>query len=265
MTSGTPGISGTVRWRDGAGTAGATVTVTDLEGRQHGRTGTDPDGGYVVGLPTGGSYLVVVAVHGTPPQAALVGVAAAPARHDVTLAGGAVLHGTLLDAAGRPVPAAALALIDPRGDVVATGGPDPQGRFRLVAPGSGPHTLTVTAPGHRPVARTVTPAPDAAPIGVTLPARSGLAGTTRAADGTPVPGARITLADGTGRTVASTLSGPDGRYTLDDLPDGEHALTAAGHPPVVSVVQVARGTTTPIEVRFPDPRADAPVRNGGPR
>ena len=154
MTSGTPGISGTVRWRDGAGTAGATVTVTDLDGRQHGRTGTDPDGGYVVGLPTGGTYLVVVAVDGTPPQAALVGVAATPVRHDVTLAGGATLNGTLVDAAGRPVPRAALALIDPRGDVVATGGPDPQGRFRLVAPGAGSYTLTVTAPGHRPVART---------------------------------------------------------------------------------------------------------------
>ncbi|MFP5072931.1 carboxypeptidase regulatory-like domain-containing protein [Pseudonocardia nantongensis] len=265
MTSGTPGISGTVRWRDGAGTAGAAVTVTDLDGRQHGRTGTDPDGGYVVGLPTGGTYLVVVAVDGTPPQAALVGVSATPVRHDVTLAGGATLNGTLVDAAGRPVPRAALALIDPRGDVVATGGPDPQGRFRLVAPGAGPYTLTVTAPGHRPVARTVTPAPDGTPIGVTLPARSGLAGTARSADGTAVAGARITVADDAGHTVASTVSGPDGRYALDDLPDGEHALTAAGHPPVVSVVQVARGTTTPVEVRFPDPRGGVPARNGGPR
>lgn len=265
MTTGTSGISGTVRWQHGGAVAGATVTVTDLEGHQHGRTGTGADGEYAVVLPTGGTYLVVVSGEGTPPQAALVAVAAGPVRHDVSLSGGAVLHGTLAGSSGQPVPGATLALIDPRGDVVATGTSDPRGRFRLLAHGSGPHTLTVTAPGHQPVARTVPLVADGPPVDITLPARSGLAGTARGADGTPLPGVRITVADRDGHTVASTVSGPDGRYALDDLPSGEHGVTAAGHPPVVSVVQVERGTTTPVEVRFPDPRGGTgnETGNGG--
>ncbi|MFP5022838.1 carboxypeptidase regulatory-like domain-containing protein [Pseudonocardia phyllosphaerae] len=265
VAAGTPGIAGTVHRRDGvSGVGGAVVTVTDLDGRQHGRTASADDGTYAVGLPTGGTYVVVVAAPGAPPQAALVAVAAGTARHDVALAGGAVLDGALRDAAGAPVPSAGIALIDALGDVVASGAPGPDGRFRLVAPGAGPHTLTVTVPGHQPIARSVTLDAAGTSVEIALPARAGLSGTVRSSSGGAVEGARVAVVDGSGTTIATTVTGPDGTYAFDDLPTGQHTLTASGYPPVVSVVQVEHGATTPVEVRFPDPRGPADDRHGPP-
>lgn len=74
------------------------------------------------------------------------------------------------------------------------------------------------------------------------------------------------IGDSDGRTVAETTTGRDGSYELHGLPPGRHELTASGWAPVVVAVQVARGATTPVEVRFgaPDPTDDdrigAPTR-----
>ncbi|ANY08109.1 MSCRAMM family protein [Pseudonocardia sp. HH130630-07] len=259
MTSG-PSITGTVRRRGGAPVPAATVTVTDLDGRQHGRAVTDGGGGYAVVLRTGGTYLVVVRADGAGPDAGLVAVRDDETRHDVVTAGGGVLHGVLTDHGGVPVPGAAITLIDQTGTVVAHAPTGPDGRFHLGTPGTGPHVLTGTAPGHQPVARTVAVEPDGppgAPLEIRLPARAVLTGTARTAGGLPVPGARMVLTDPDGRTVATTTTGPDGRYELLDLPAGRHSLTASGHPPVVAAVQIDRGATTPVEVHFPDPRERA--------
>ncbi|OLL76344.1 putative integral membrane transport protein [Pseudonocardia sp. Ae168_Ps1] len=256
MTTG-PSITGTVRRRGGNPVPAATVTVTDLDGRQHGRATTGEDGSWSVPLGTGGTYLVVVRAEGSGPDAGLVAVRDSPARHDVVTTGGGTVHGVLTDGAGVPVPAAAVTLIDQSGEVVGHGPTGPDGRFRLETPGTGPHTLTVTAPGHQPVARTVTAGPPGPPVEIRLPARAGLAGTARTSDGRPVAGARMALTDLDGRTVATTTTGPDGRYELRDLPPGRHSLTASGHPPVVAAVQIDRGATTPVQVHFPDPRGAA--------
>lgn len=248
-----PSIIGTVRRRSGTPVPAATVTVTDLDGRQHGRSETGPDGDYAVGLGTGGTYLVVVRAEGSGPDAGLVPVRDTPARHDVVTTGGGTVEGVLTDGTGAGVPGASITLIDPLGDVVASGPTGPGGRFRLETPGTGPHTLTVTAPRHQPVARTVTAGPPGTPIEVRLPAPAGLTGVARTSDGSPVAGAQIVLSDAGGHTIATTTTGPDGRYELWDLPPGQHSLTASGHAPVVAAVQVDQGATTPVQVHFPDP------------
>lgn len=253
-----PAVVGTVRGRSGTPVPGATVTVTDLDGRQHGRTVSGDDGTYAVPLGTGGTYLVVTRTDGAGPDAGLVAVGASPARHDVTVAGGGTVRGTLTDATGHPVGAAAVTLIDTAGEVVAHTPTDPAGRFLVETPGTGPHTLTATAPGHGPLARTVDADPAAPPVELRFPALAGIAGVARSGDGRPVPGARIVIGDNDGRTVAETTTGRDGSYELHGLPPGRHELTASGWAPVVVAVQVARGATTPVEVRFgaPDPTDD---------
>lgn len=252
--AGGPAVLGTVYRSAGVGMPDAVVTVTDLAGTQQGRTVTGARGDYRVPIPTGGTYLVVVGSGAFAPHAAMVAVADRPVRHDVTLAGSAGVHGTVRDTAGSPLSAALVTLIDARGDVVATGAPDAGGRYRLDGLTAGRYTLTVSAQGHQPVAGTVEL--DGQPVerDVTMPGRAGLTGTAVAASGGHrVAGAVTALIDADGRTVATSVTGTDGRFAFTDLPAGTYTLTASGHAPVVTVVQVGAGATTSVDVEFPEP------------
>ncbi|MDN5917077.1 MAG: carboxypeptidase-like regulatory domain-containing protein [Pseudonocardia sp.] len=254
---------GTVARGQGVGMAGAIVTVTDLSGRQQGRTTTDADGGYRVPVSTGGTYLVVAGAGALAPNAAMVAVADRPVRHDVTLAGSSGVRGTVTDTSGLPLARAAVTLIDARGDVVATTLPDVDGRYLLDGVPPGHYTVTVSAEGYQPVAGSID-LDGIAERDIVVPGRSGLTGTaSAAAGGLRVAGAMATLVDADGRTVASAVTGPDGGFAFGDLPAGSYTLTAAGYAPVVTVVQVGAGATTTVDVEFPEP--GLPVQQAGRR
>lgn len=249
-----PGVVGTVQRSAGVGMAGAVITITDLSGTQQGRAVTDERGDYRVAVSTGGTYLVVAGSGAFAPHASMVAIADRPVRHDIVLAGSSGVYGTVRDSSGAPLAAALVTLIDVRGDVVATTVPDEAGRYHLDGLATGRYTLTVSAEGHQPVAGTVDV--DGHPIehDVTMPGRSGLAGTAIAGSGGHlVAGAVATLIDADGRTVATSVTGPDGRFSFGDLPAGSYTLTASGHAPVVTVVQVGTGRTTAVDVEFPEP------------
>ena len=76
--------------------------------------------------------------------------------------------------------------------------------------------------------------------------RSAVTGTVTDADGTPLPGAQI--AD-----VAfqrGTTAGPDGQYTLDGLPPGDHTLEIrfVGYQTAIREVTLQAGETREIDV-----------------
>lgn len=251
-------VLGTVARGRGEAMAGAVVTVTDLAGRQQGRTTTGAGGGYRIPLATGGTYLVVAGSGALAPHAAMVAVADRPVRHDVTLAGSSGVHGRVADGSGVPLAGATVTLIDARGDVVATAVPDAGGRYRLDGVPPGRYTLAAGAEGYQPLAASVE-LDGLLERDVTMPDRSGLTGTASAATGgTRVAGVLATLVDAGGRTVASAVTGPDGGFAFGELPAGTYTLTAAGHAPVVTVVQVGAGATTTVDVEFPEPGRPGP-------
>ncbi|OLT10502.1 MFS transporter [Pseudonocardia sp. CNS-139] len=260
-----PAVFGTVARGDGAGLAQAVVTVADPAGRQEARTTTGPDGGYRVALRTGGTYLVVAAAAPYQPHAALVAVADRPARHDIALAGTSGVSGTVFapDRGGSAfvVPGAAVALIDVRGDVAATGVTDAGGRYRLTGVPDGTYTLTAASPGHQPVAVSVRLEQGSmVERDLELPHRSRLVGTVVAASsGLAVAEALATLVDATGTVVGSTVTAPDGTFVFEDLAEGTYTLTASGYAPVAQVVHVAPGgqTVTSVELgNRPAPSAE---------
>ncbi|MBW0103166.1 collagen binding domain-containing protein [Pseudonocardia sp. KRD291] len=256
-------VLGTVARGQGVPMAGALVTVTDLSGRQQGRTTTGADGGYRIPISTGGTYLVVAGSGALAPHAAMVAVADRPVRHDVALAGSSGVRGTVADTSGVPLARAAVTLIDARGDVVATAAPDADGRYLLDGVPPGRYTLTVSAEGYQPVAGSIE-LDGVADRDIVMPGRSGLTGTASAAiGGSRVAGALATLVDADGRTVASAVTGPDGGFAFGDLPAGNYTLTAAGYAPVVTVVQVGAGATTTVDVEFPEP--GRPAQEAGER
>ncbi|NKQ55314.1 hypothetical protein HFP15_20725 [Amycolatopsis sp. K13G38] len=76
----------------------------------------------------------------------------------------------------------------------------------------------------------------------------------------------VTMRDNAGRVVATTRSGPDGKYLLDDLPDGSYhvCVDLANLPPQFAHYGVpgsGNGCTGPVTVG-PKPREDLSVRIG---
>ncbi|MDN5914768.1 MAG: MFS transporter [Pseudonocardia sp.] len=261
-----PAVTGIVHRADGTGLAGAVVTVTHLSGHQQGRTTTDEHGNYRITLPAGGSYLVVAMSGALPPSASTVTVHDGPVRHDAMLAGSSGVRGTVLDAAGHGVGGASVSLIDAQGDVLAAGRSDASGTFALTGVPEGRYTLTGAGESFDPVAVGVdVPGAGTVECLLRLPQRARLTGRVSAApDGAPVPLALATLLDGDGTVVGSTVSGPDGTFTFDNLPAGTYTLATSGYAPVATVVALEPGRVMHSDVEFPHPLGEATEdrRNG---
>ena len=90
---------------------------------------------------------------------------------------------------------------------------------------------------------------------VLLAGASRLTGTVRATgSGSPVADARVTLVDGEGSTIGTTLTGPDGAYSFENLLEGEYTVSASGYPPVASRLTVAAGQqhTHDVQLGYPE-------------
>ncbi|MFZ0873124.1 MAG: MFS transporter [Pseudonocardiaceae bacterium] len=247
----------------------ATLTLTDLSGRQLDRDFSDADGHYRLGPPGGGSYLVICASSARQPGIALVAVADAPVRHDFMLAGaGASLTGTVCVAGSGqapPLAGAVVTLLDIRGDVVISTTTGSDGRFGFVGLPQGLYTLTVAATAVHPVAHSVNvPGFGEVTHDIEVVARVALVGSVRTARaGTPVPEALATLLDADGHVIGSAITGTSGEFVFDDLQAGAYTVIASGYPPVATDVQVGLGIPTEAVITLGHPApADAATSNG---
>ncbi|MFR9800310.1 collagen binding domain-containing protein [Streptomyces sp. MS06] len=237
-TGGTP-VRGRVRCAGSAPVTGAALTLISLEGRQLGRSATDGDGAYHLTAPGPGTYVLIAAADGRLPQATTLVVGDSPIARDVVLDSVNGLTGTVRSAAsGTPLAGAVVSVTDGRGELLATERTDEQGEFTVTGLAPGAVTLSVTAPGHRPVAL----AAETAGSGMTrldVELRSGVPvrGTVRGA-GVPLGHARVTLVDAAGTVVATTTTGSDGAYAFADVDHGAYTVIATGYPPRASGVSV---------------------------
>ncbi|MEV0090635.1 MFS transporter [Streptomyces sp. NPDC050738] len=235
-------IRGIVRAAEGAAVGGAAVTLISLAGRQLGRAMAQGDGGYAVGAPGAGSYVLIASADGFQPQASTVVVSGDELHYDILLSGTSGLAGVVKAAeGGAPIEGAMVVVADVRGDVLATGKSGEQGEFTFgdLVPGS--VTIAVNAAGHRPLALPV----EIGGQGVTriealLQSGALVQGVVRGgADRRPLPDARVTLVDAAGNVVASATTGDDGAYAFADLTTGEYTVIATGYPPVAGSLSVA--------------------------
>jgi EmrB/QacA subfamily drug resistance transporter len=238
-------LDGRVAGPDGHPIAGAMLTVTDLHGNQVARDSSDAAGRYRLGLPTGGTYLLICAEESHQPVASMVIVAAGEVHRDIVLVGASRIEGRVLRQNGEPIDAAAVTLTDARGDVVGATVSGPAGEYVLADLYPGDYTLTATADGTRPAARNVTAeGVSAHEVDVVLLSNGSLAGTVRAAStGLPVRDASVTAVDGYGDVVATAITGDDGRYEFNDLLPAAYTVTASGYAPVATRVDLADDRT----------------------
>ncbi|MGH3786967.1 MAG: MMPL family transporter [Pseudonocardiaceae bacterium] len=256
-------IFGQVTNSGGSPVAGATLTLTDLAGRQLVRKRADSGGHYRLDPPTGGSYLVVCASAAHQPTAALVAVAQVPVRNNVVLSGtGASLSGTVcLAESGQALADAVVTLVDSHGDVVGAAVTDPSGRFSLIELTQGHCTLTVAAASLHPVTREVEiPAEGNVTVELEVATRVQLTGVVRTATaGAPVPEALATLIAADGQVVGSVTTDAEGGFRFEDLAAGAYTLIATGYPPVAAKVNVGIGTPTETVITLQPPTVKYPL------
>ncbi|PNG19972.1 MFS transporter [Streptomyces cahuitamycinicus] len=250
-------VSGRVRDTTGDGMAGATLTLISPAGSQIGRVVAHSAGRYELTAPAAGSYVLIAAADGHQPQATTVVLGERPLLHDLVLAGGSRIGGTVVSAAdGVAVEGALVTVTDVRGDVLAGGTTDAAGRFGFGELPAGDVTLTVNAPGFRPEALPVqATGPEVTALKVPLRPGAQLRGVVRA--GAPLRNltdARVTLVDAAGNVVGTATTGPDGCYAFADLDAGSYSVSAAGYPPVTRKVSVdGRGPAeVPLALGHPD-------------
>ncbi len=167
---------------------------------------------------------------------------------------GAPVYGHVRQPGGTPLAGATVTLIDPTGRQAGRSRTDPDGAYRIPAPGSGTYTLIAMANSHQPHASAVRIGGQPVELDVLLAGASRLTGTVRAAGtGVPLPGATVTLADMRGEVVAAVQTGPGGLYLIEDLASGRYtlALSAPSCQPAALPVTVADGqeTTQDAELR----------------
>ncbi|MFI5718481.1 collagen binding domain-containing protein [Nocardia sp. NPDC051750] len=139
----------------------------------------------------------------------------------------AAVDGRITREDGRPVPGAALTLIDQRGQQVARAIGSGDGGYSITAPGSGNYVLIASAAGHGPTAVNVTVTDHPVRADLTLNGLGELSGTVRRAPtGEPLAGATVTVTDQRGEVVATAASDGNGAYVCHGVAPGSYTLVA---------------------------------------
>lgn len=225
-------VTGTVTTTDASSPAGATLTLTDANGRVVGTTTSAADGTYSFpGIQASAGYTVSITPPGgwiaDAPRSRPVDLSATDAVADFSMhvIVPVAVGGTVRDTAGNAVPGATVQLAP--GVTTVTG---PDGTYLFDHAEVGPYTVqvtdvpagyTVVTPG-QPI--TVPSGSETPILGVDFQVRENpsLSGTVTDAAG-PVAGVVIT-ATGPSGTV-STVTGADGTYTLPRLDAGGYSVT----------------------------------------
>jgi EmrB/QacA subfamily drug resistance transporter len=179
--------------------------------------------------------------------------------------GGGLIRGSVRGADGVPAGNAALTLIDVDGHQVGRTTTRDDGRYGLVTPDRGTYVLVAAAGEHAPRAATLVVGDQPVDLDLVLDGSGGLVGAVRDLEGTPVPEARVVVANVQGEVVATGMTGADGAYAFPEVVPGTYtvAVSAAGHRPAAVPVEVGEDRTRQDVALPPGARIRGVVRAEG--
>lgn len=199
-------------------------------------------------------------------------VAAAPVTLDAASAPATPaprLAGTVRAADGTGLPASRVTLISLDGRQLGRCVTHADGSYALDAPAVGSYVVIAAADGHQPQASTVALGEGRVRHDPVLAGTTGLTAQVRsAADGRPVPEARVVVTDVRGDVLATGKTGEQGDFTFDELPAGTFtvAVNAPGHRPAARPVDVDALGARCVEIALaPGARLQGSVRAGTDR
>ncbi|MFX0578646.1 MFS transporter [Nocardia nepalensis] len=239
-------IGGRIGREDGRAVPGAVLTLIDQRGRQVSRATGDADGGYLIGAPAPGNYVLIASATGHRPEAVSVAVGQRSQLLDLTLTGSGELFGVVRSAGrGTPLSGATVTLTDTHGEVVGAAITADDGAYVCHGVVSGAYTLVAVAEHMRPNATTLV-VPDSGLLrhDIDMASMAVLAGFARADGDRAVPDIQITVLDASGDLTATARTDADGRYLVTDLAEGQYTVIARGYPPTSTRVTVAGGEVT---------------------
>jgi len=137
------------------------------------------------------------------------------------------ITGRVTDAAGHPVAAAVLTLIDQGGHQHGRARSRGDGTYAMPAPPPGRYVAIVAAGNYQPHATALAVGGPRVVHDVVLSGGTGLFGRVDAPDGTAVAGATIVVTEVRGEVVAATTTDPDGTYLAPNLYPGAFTVTAS--------------------------------------
>jgi EmrB/QacA subfamily drug resistance transporter len=189
------------------------------------------------------------------------GLVTAAANGSGPVTSGPAISGFVRRSGGRPLAGATVTLIAPSGLQSGRGQAGADGGYRIPLPEAGAYTLIAMAAGFQPSATAVRVNGKSVDVDALLPGASRLTGTVRAArpgengephTGDPIPGATLTLANGTGEVVATATTGEKGTYDIDDLLPADYtlAVSAPSWQPTAMTVTVLDGQDTVLDVEL---------------
>ncbi|WP_397545610.1 MFS transporter [Saccharopolyspora rosea] len=163
--------------------------------------------------------------------------------------GGLFVHGVVQDSVGMPVPGVVLTLTDANGRQVERARTDQDGQFQLGVTHGGTYVLIASGGSYQPTASMVVVNDRPVRHDVQMLGAGRLTGVVHAGDA-GLAGAMAVLTDVRGEVVATSVTGPDGRYLFADLVGGSYALTvtAPGYRPVATPVTVTDGEQATVDV-----------------
>ncbi|MFB6610768.1 collagen binding domain-containing protein [Agromyces sp. NPDC056379] len=219
-------VSGNVSDSEGNPMPGVQVTIDGLT------TTTDSNGDYLFDTVPVGSYTATITTpdgytitSSPPPFTVPDGVETPITGVDFVVAANPSLSGTVT-AAGAGVPGVTVTATGPGGTLSTVTGADGTYRFPLLP--TGDYTITMTAPegtvavGPATRNESVTTS-DVTGVDFAIAKTGSIEGTVATDDGTPFPGATVTITGPDGATPLT--SGPDGTYAAGTLPPGEYTMT----------------------------------------
>jgi hypothetical protein len=163
---------------------------------------------------------------------------------------GPLVVGRVLRGDGRPLAGASVTLTDVSGQQVDRTRSGADGDYLLRPTTGGTYLLIASAPQLAPNAAMVAVATAAVHRDVVLSGSGSVRGCVRSGNGRPLAAALVTLTDVQGEVVASTATGPDGRFRLGELMAGTYTLTgqASEHQPVPVTVDVTEGAAVERDI-----------------